>query len=111
MRVKRLGILVFIWAAVAQGAAPRDVSALLAPIIGKHDVPGMVGAIVEGDAIVASGAVGVRKRGEVSKITINDRFHIGSCTKTMTATLCAMLVEEGKLSWDRTCAQAFPEFK
>ena len=110
MRAIRVGVLIFILAGMAQ-AAPRDVSALLGPIIAKHDVPGMVGAIFEGDAIVASGAVGVRKRGEASKVTVDNRFHIGSCTKAMTATLCAMLVEQGKLSWDRTLAEAFPEFK
>ncbi len=111
MRVKRLGFFVFILVSVARGTAPRDVSALLGPIAAKHDVPGMVGGIIEGDVLVASGAVGVRKRGETSKVTVDDRFHIGSCTKAMTATMCAMLVEDGKLSWDRTLAEAFPELK
>ena len=103
--------VVFYCALIATAAPPRDISPLLQPIIVKHDVPGMVAALIEGDSIVASGAAGVRRRGDAARVTLNDRFHIGSCTKALTATLCAMLVEDGKLSWDRTLAQAFPELK
>jgi CubicO group peptidase (beta-lactamase class C family) len=90
-------------------APPRDVSPLVASILERHEVPGMVGAIVDTHGVVAIGAAGVRRRGSPEKVTVNDRFHIGSCTKSMTATLCGMLVEEGKLSWQTTLAQAFPE--
>src|SRR5207244_9735123 len=34
-------------------------------------------------------------------------FHLGSCTKAMTATLVAMLVEEGKLNWITTLGELF----
>jgi CubicO group peptidase (beta-lactamase class C family) len=101
----------FFIVAIAQAAPPRDLSPLLDPIIAKHDVPGMVAALIDADSILAIGASGVRRRGDAAKITIDDRFHIGSCTKAMTATLCATLVEEGKLSWNRTLLQAFPDLK
>src|SRR5262249_21936799 len=35
--------------------------------------------------------------------------HIGSCTKAMTATLIAMLVEEHKLRWEMTIAEGLPK--
>jgi CubicO group peptidase (beta-lactamase class C family) len=41
-------------------------------------------------------------------VTGGDRWHIGSCTKAMTATLIAALVEDGTLSWDTTIGDAFP---
>ncbi len=87
----------------------EDLSSLLEPIIAKHDVPGMVAGIVVGDRLVAAGRAGVRKRGTTDKIKIGDQFHIGSCTKAMTATLCAILVEKGTLRWDMTLAEAFPK--
>ncbi|HEV8378664.1 MAG TPA: serine hydrolase domain-containing protein [Tepidisphaeraceae bacterium] len=111
MRKIGFGIVVLLSAVIAAAAPPRDISPLLEPIILKHDVPGMVAALIDGDSILAGGAAGVRRRGDAQKVTLNDRFHIGSCTKAMTATLCAILVEEGKLSWDRTLAQSFPELK
>jgi CubicO group peptidase (beta-lactamase class C family) len=93
----------------APESSARDVSALLKPIREKHDVPGIVGAIVKGEHTVALGADGVRKRGTDVRITVDDEFHLGSCTKSMTATLCAMLVEEKKLSWTTTIGEAFPD--
>jgi CubicO group peptidase (beta-lactamase class C family) len=98
---------------LAQTSSPepstRDVSELLRPIRAKHDVPGIVGAIVHGERTVALGADGVRKRGTDVLVTIDDEFHLGSCTKSMTATLCAMLVEEKKLAWTTTIGEVFTD--
>lgn len=91
------------------GAAVRNLDGLLKPIVAKYKVPGMVAAIIEGDRIAAIGAAGLRKRGGTEQITADDQIHIGSDTKAMTATLIAMLVEEGKLTWGTTLAEVFPE--
>jgi CubicO group peptidase (beta-lactamase class C family) len=89
--------------------APEDLGSLLEPILHKHDVPAMAGAIVTSEGIEAVGAVGVRKYGTNTPVTINDEFHLGSDTKAMTATILAMLVERGKLAWTTTLAEALPE--
>jgi CubicO group peptidase (beta-lactamase class C family) len=44
-------------------------------------------------------------------VTTNDLFHIGSCTKSMTATLVGMFIEQGRLRWNTTIAEVFPELK
>jgi CubicO group peptidase (beta-lactamase class C family) len=62
---------------------------------------------LRGDRIVAQGVAGVRKRGANEPITINDQFEICSCSKAMTATLTALLIEEGKLRWDTTLEELF----
>ena len=95
----------------AAATAPKDVSALLAPIIQTHDVPGMAAAIVRNGEIVALGIAGVRTRGKPDKVASTDRFHIGSDTKAMTAMLCGILVDEGKLKWSQTLGETFPELK
>ena len=59
--------------------------------------------------IVVTNAVGFRKHGGAEAVTVNDKFHIGSVTKSMTATVAAMLVEQGKLSWTTTVEESFPE--
>ena len=53
--------------------------------------------------------VGVRKRGDDTKATVDDQFHIGSDTKAMTATLVALLVQDKKLSYDMTLEKALPD--
>jgi CubicO group peptidase (beta-lactamase class C family) len=42
--------------------------------------------------------------GPPERTMLDDRFHAGSCTKAMVATLVAMLVEEGRLNCIPTLA-------
>ena len=87
----------------------EDLSALLATSIAKFKLPGMAAAIVEGNHITAIGVAGLRCRGQAEKLTVDDLFHIGSDTKSMTATVVAMLVEEGKLRWTSSPAEILPK--
>src|SRR5208283_629296 len=70
----------------------------------KHDLPALAVAVVKDGQICDRAAVGIRKVGDPTLVTTNDVFHIGSDTKSMTATLAAMLIEEGKSHWDTTIA-------
>lgn len=89
--------------------APENLNSLLEPILKKYDLPALAGAIVTSNGLSAVGAVGVRKYGTNTPVTVNDQFHLGSDTKAMTATLLATLVEEGKISWSTTIDQVFPD--
>lgn len=90
---------------------PKDLSALLAPVIQKHDVPGIAAAVVRNGEVVALGVAGVRTRGKPERVTAADRFHIGSDGKAITAMLCGILVDEGKPKWGQTLGETFPELK
>lgn len=90
-------------------AEARDVSPQLAAVIEKHQIPAMAAVVLRGDRVVAHGVTGVRKSGDDTKATMDDLWHLGSCTKSMTATMCAILVEKGTLRWDSTLAEVFPE--
>ena len=87
----------------------QDLDALLRPIREKRSCPALAAAVTRSQGLAAIGAVGVRKLGSPERATRDDLFHIGSCTKSMTALLIAMLVEEGKLSWSATIREIFPE--
>src|ERR1044071_8169839 len=83
-----------------EDSAPVNVDAILLSILGRGGERfGMAAAVLRGERIIAQGVAGVRKRGSAEHIALDDQFHLGSCTKAMTATLAAMLVEEGKLKW------------
>ena len=103
----------FLAAFVIQVSAspPMVTTQTLEDIRKKHDLPALAVVVVKDGAICDRLAVGVRKLGDPTPVTTNDVFHIGSCTKSMTATLAAMLIEEGKLKWDTTIADVFPELK
>jgi len=91
-------------------AQSRNLTALLEPIRKKYDLPALAGAVILQGETTAWGATGVRKASSKVQVTDNDKFHIGSCTKAMTATIIAMLVERGKLRWDITLSEALPDF-
>jgi CubicO group peptidase (beta-lactamase class C family) len=92
-------------------AATNSIDSLLESIRAKSNVPALAAAVVRSNEVVAVGAVGVRKFGSPEKVTADDKFHIGSCTKAMTATLAAMYVEQGKLSWTSTVGERFPDWR
>ena len=93
------------------GAAQAQTSldSVLKPYLTKYDLPAIAAAVVKDGKIISAGAIGTRRAGVKIPVTINDRFHLGSDTKAMTALLAAMLVEEGKLRWNTTPAEVFPE--
>jgi CubicO group peptidase (beta-lactamase class C family) len=82
---------------------------LLKPIREKYRLPALAGGIVTSKGVIAVGATGVRKAGTNVAATTDDLWHLGSDTKAMTATLIGDLIEQGKLKWDSTVAEVFPE--
>ena len=93
--------------ASAQSVSPADISDVLEAVRAKSGMPGLAAVVLHGDQIVAQGATGVRAAGSQPALTIADRFHLGSDTKAMTATLIAVLLEEGKLKWTTTVGEIF----
>lgn len=97
--------------ATTQAESAVSVSRLdkqLKRIIRKHKVPALAAAVIRYGKVTAVGVAGVRKARSKIPVTIDDQFHIGSCTKSMTATLCGILVDQRKLRWDMTLAEAMP---
>ncbi len=82
---------------------------LLRPYLARYDLPALAAAIVLNGAVAACGAVGTRRVGTDTPVTLRDRFHIGSDTKAMTALVAAIFVEAGELRWNSTVAEVFLE--
>ena len=81
----------------------------LVPYLSRYGLPALAAAVAKQGKVVAAGVAGVRRVGTTIPVTLHDRFHIGSDTKAMTALLGAMLVEEGKLRWNTTVGEIYPE--
>lgn len=60
-------------------------------------------------ATIATAEAGVRAESSEAATEPGDLWHIGSCTKAITATLLATYVAEGKLAWTDTLADALPD--
>lgn len=86
-----------------------SVSDTLRPLLKKHGVPALGGAVLTSRGLEAIGAVGVRKVGTDVPVTMSDVWHLGSDTKAMTAAMIGVLVERGTLKWETTIAEVFPD--
>ena len=108
-----LGGAALTFGGIRVSAAPQSdsMSQTLEDLRRKHDLPALAAVVVKDGKICDRVAVGIRKSGDPTLITTNDIFHIGSCTKSMTATLTGMFIDEGKLNWTTTIADVFPELK
>ncbi|WP_165231500.1 serine hydrolase domain-containing protein [Aquisphaera insulae] len=89
--------------------ADERINAVMATVRDRHQVPGLIGAIIRGESLDAIGAAGLRKQGFPQAIQVTDAVHVGSCTKAMTATLLGLLVDEGLVTWDAPIRDLFPE--
>jgi len=103
-----LGALVCLMG-VGLGEAVDDVSKLLEKKLEGSHLPALAAAVIVDGKLKARGAAGFRKRGDGTAVTVNDKFHIGSCTKSMTATLAAILVEDGVIDWDSTIGEVLDD--
>ncbi len=65
-------------------------------------IPGISVAIGLGDSVAWAGTAGYNDVLRRVPLQINDRFGVGSITKTFVATVILQLVEEGKLDLDKT---------
>ena len=92
-------------------AQPQNINSVLQPYLSDYQLPSVAAVVISNGQVVAQGAVGERKAGNSTPVTINDQYQIGSCTKAMTATIMGMLVQQGKLNWTSTMGDIFPEMK
>jgi len=98
-------------AGFAQSSKSRsyDLDSLLRAVRARYDLPALGAALIVDGKVVETEVIGVRKYGDTTRATINDTWHIGSDTKSMTATLLGKLVELGKLRWETKIIDVFPE--
>lgn len=89
----------------------QDLNELLAPIRKQFDMPALGAAVIVDGKLVALGVDGVRKVGDDALVERDDLWHLGSCTKAMTATLLAKQVAAGKLKWTTTLGDALPDLR
>jgi D-alanyl-D-alanine carboxypeptidase len=76
----------------------------------KYHLPALAALVQVDGRVLAQAAVGVRAEGHNDSVLDGDRWHIGSDTKAMTATLIARLVEQQRMRFEDTLATSFPEF-
>jgi len=99
--------------AATDGVRPDATAAALEALRERQRVPALGAARFTADTIESLHVVGRRVADGASDdpeaaLQPDDAWHLGSCTKSMTATLLALLVERGDLRWEAPLAQLLP---
>ena len=91
-------------------AIARELDGFIRKGMKDWEIPGLSVAVVHRDSVVLLRGYGVLQRGTSSRVDENTLFGIMSTTKAMTTMAVAMLVDDGKLSWDDPVSRWVPEF-
>ena len=103
--------LAFGGTAAAQKAPLQGFDAYITKAMQDWKVPALAIAVVKDDSIVLMKGYGTRTLGTTQPVDEHTLFAIGSSSKAFTATLVAMLVDEGKMRWDEPLSTYLPGFQ
>ena len=77
----------------------------------RFNIPAVAFGVVSDDSVLLHGAIGVREINTNDSVTIKDKFHIGSNTKSITSFIAGKLVDTGLILWNTKFFDLFPELK
>ncbi len=89
----------------------KSVEQMLQSVRAQYELPGVIAAEIDGGRLTSLAAIGQRKQGATERISPGDLVHLGSCTKAMTATLLALLVQENHIEWESTVGAVLPDLR
>ena len=96
---------------IGPGLKTTDVDELILRAMTAFQVPGIaVGIVKDGEVVYAAGH-GVLEIGGSQAVDSETLFAIASNTKAFTAAALAILVDEGRISWDDRVIDHLPKFR
>jgi CubicO group peptidase (beta-lactamase class C family) len=96
---------------LGQAPSAAAIDAHVREAMTQWQIPGMAVVVVHEDRVVYLKGFGVRELNKPEAVTPDTVFPIASCSKSFTALALAMLVDEGKASWDDPVRKHVPFFK
>ena len=97
--------------AVNQQEILQKIEAYARQVLQEWQIPGMALAITKDDQVIYAKGFGTKELGSNKPVDEHTSFQIGSISKSFTALLIAMLVDEGKVSWDDPVKTHLPDFE
>jgi len=105
-----VSFLLLVSTSLAAQHPPPKFDGYVERVMKTFTVPGLSVAIVKDGKVVLARGYGVRRMGAPALVDARTQFGIASNTKLFTATALALLVEEGKVEWDRPVIDYLPAF-
>lgn len=95
----------------SSGILPQGLDQYVENVLTTFEVPGMALAVVKNGEVILAKGYGVRKMGDEARVNAHTLFPIASNSKAFTGVALTLLVEEGKIEWDKPVVQYLPWFK
>jgi len=77
----------------------------------KYKIPELAYAVVSADSVLELQVMGFQKINTKLKAQLNDKFRIGSNTKTITSYIAELLVKQRKIKMETKFFDLYPELK
>jgi CubicO group peptidase (beta-lactamase class C family) len=90
---------------------PATLTELVPAMRASAELPALAVAVIDANGTETVVVDGVRDVRFEDAVQLADRFHYGSITKPMTASIAARLVDRGAIAFDTTIAEALPELE
>ena len=98
-------------ALLSQPLTTGNIDLLVEKTMREFNVPGIAVAVVKDNEVIHMKGYGVSSIATDSRTDENTLFGIASNSKAFTAAALAILVDEGKLSWETKVIDIIPEFR
>lgn len=89
--------------------------AYLSEIVNKsrenYKIPAIAVTVMSAETVYLQEVQGVRVVDKPTPATLDDYFHIGSCSKSVLALIAARLIGQNKITWKTRFFDVFPELK
>lgn len=116
--IKRVSVLslslvlsVQVFATGQTGLSSSEIDKLVLRSMETFQVPGIAVGVIKGGNIVHAKGYGVRRIGERDTVDVETLFGIASTGKSFTTAALALLVDEGKITWDDKVIDYIPAFQ
>lgn len=89
----------------------NNINIFVLQTMAEWNIPATSISVVKDGKPYANFAFGLKNTQKNLPNTVNTLFPIASCTKSFTATALAILVDEGKLDWNKPIKEYMPDFQ
>lgn len=106
-----LVMIIMLSTAIKSQITKEELKDILKEAREKFNLPSVASVVLNSKEILISDIQGVCNYNSNQYASLDNYYHIGSCSKSVLANIAGKLIEEGKIDWDTKFFDIYPELK